>query len=249
MKKYLCISAFATFFAFTAASFFILEAEKEQLILAQAKYKQISEIDRLIYKNKSYLHMHNASDFLFDKAVLKSELEKIATLSDVVEMQISEKSEEKNRIDLEIKLSAKSEKNIYKFLYFTENILSGIVSVNYFGVGISDNIFIAKIIIQITCIDIKISSQSYKPKTNDDESIKNEMESIDKHCDFSIFRKKKNLNHKLSGIINNCVFVNDMMFKVGDRIDNYIIKTIDRDSIKIKSDEGDEKTIDLGQSF
>ena len=249
MKKYLSISVFATLFAFTAASFWILAAAEEQLASAQSKHQKISEIDRLLHKNQSYLQTHNASDFSFDKAGLKSELEKIANLSDVGEMQISEKSEEKNRINLEIKLSAENEKSIYKFLYFTENILSGIVSINYFCLGNSDNKFIAKIIIRITGANIKISNPASKAQNHDDESIRNEMEHIDKHCDFSIFKKKKTLNHKLSGIINDCAFVNNMMFKVGDRIGNYIIKTIASDSIKIKSDEGDEKTIDLGQSF
>lgn len=248
MKKYFSLSVFATLFAFTAASFWILAAAEERLALAQSKHKKISEIDRLLHKNQSYLQTHNASDFSFDKASLKSELEKIAALSDVGEMQISEKFEAKNRINLEIKLSAESEKSIYKFLYFTENILSGIVSVNYLGLGNSDNKFIAKIIIQITESDIKIDPFS-KTLNHDDEGIKNEMENIDMYCDFSIFKKKKNLNHKLSGIINDCAFVNNLMFKVGDRIGNYIIKTIDRDNIKIKSDKGHEKIIDLGQSF
>ena len=54
---------------------------------------------------------------------------------------------------------------------------------------------------------------------------------------------------KLCGIINDTVFINGSMFHTGDKIDDYTIEEINQDKIKIKSLNGEEKNVDLGESF
>lgn len=251
IKKYLnLILLIVSIIMYLISKIIVLDIE-EKFTSASSDYETHLSIFNLVKKNKDYISLHSDSLFKCSYSEIKTELEKISLLSDLENVSIHEEKRHLNSLYLNVKIVTNADKNIYKFLYLIENILSGIVSINYFKIERkteeNTKIFFSELSIVINLFNSNIFKQ--QNKAIDSAEVENTLARIDTLCDFSFFKKNILVKHKLCGIINQSAFINNSIAKVGDNIGGFYIEKILSNRIVIKTPANEFKDVALGETF
>lgn len=222
-------------------------------ILEKTKIQNNTSLNilKLIEKNSIYLDLHYDSVRVNNINLTKIELEKIANLTNLEQLTMAEsESNTANEYKIKLEAIAHEECQIYKFLYLTENLLSGVVDTEAFSITRSSkdeiNNFNAKFYINIRSFNVKFANRLTSKK--EEENEQKILQAIDQKCNFSLLKQVNSTKHKLCGIINNSAFISNKIYHVNDKIDDFTIEKIGPNWITIKSEKG-IKTVDLGKCF
>lgn len=215
--------------------FLALEQQEKVKKLAE----KISDLSLEITKSKDKINETKVS--------IKALISNIAKKTYIKETKIKTSSSKKKYYqltDLEIRISAVRESDIYRFIF---NIWKEL-NISFDKIQIvktGTRKFAAKINCHCYFFDIKTRVIDFIPTTS--------LLSLDKKQlkDILLFEKDEEIkSHNVHAIIDRVkVYINDSWKEVGDKIDEYEVKAISADTITLQREDEDSFDVKLGGSW
>ena len=196
-------------------------------------------------KHKKYIMLHSEELGFINLTEFKTSIKSIAKLSGITELNICSVQDDANCRNVSLRLKS-TEQNCYKFMYFCERIINGVLDIQEVNIKPDGKNVEMKLKAKITYFDIqfKHSTSLIKDKNKYIKSIQDDMK---KHCNIHLFEKR--IAYKLNGIIGNAEIINGKIYNVGACVEDAIVHKINRLSIVLKLPNQKLKNVDLGGEF